>query len=157
MVLLFFYLWFSQKIPMKVQLQRLDDAFQFEAKSEEGNSVIFDIAPESGGKGKGIRPMQSLVMALGACSAVDIVIILKKQKQEITNFKMEIEGEREKEKEPSLWQDVHAIYHLDGTIDAEKAKRAVQLSMEKYCSVAATLEKAGAKITWEVRLNGGKI
>ncbi len=142
---------------MKVQLQRLDDAFQFEAKSEEGNSVIFDIAPEQGGKGKGIRPMQSLLMALGGCSAVDIIIILKKQKQEITDFRIEIDGEREKEKEPALWQDVHVIYHLDGTIEPEKAKRAVQLSMEKYCSVAATLEKADAKITWEVRVNGNLI
>ncbi|MCX6311409.1 MAG: OsmC family protein [Bacteroidetes bacterium] len=142
---------------MKVQLQRLDDAFKFEAKSEEGNSVIFDIAPEQGGKGKGIRPMQSLLMALGGCSAVDIIIILKKQKQEITDFRIEIDGEREKEKEPALWQDVHVIYHLDGTIEPEKAKRAVQLSMEKYCSVAATLEKADAKITWEVRVNGNLI
>lgn len=142
---------------MKVQLQRLDDAFQFEAKNEHGNSIIFDIAPEMGGKGKGVRPMQSLLMALGGCSAVDIIMILKKQKQEITDFRIEIDGEREKGKEPSLWQEVHAIFHLDGTIDPEKAKRAVALSMEKYCSVAATLEKAEAKITWEVRVNGNLV
>jgi putative redox protein len=142
---------------MKVQLQRLDDAFQFEAKNETGNSVIFDIGPESGGKGNGIRPMQSLLMALGGCSAIDIIIILKKQKQEITDFRIEIDGEREKGKEPSLWQTVHAIYHLSGNIDPEKAKRAVALSMEKYCSVSATLEKADAKITWEVRINGNLI
>lgn len=139
---------------MKVTLQRLDDAFQFEAKNETGNSVIFDIGPESGGKGKGIRPMQSILMALGGCSAIDIIIILKKQKQEITDFRIEIDGEREKGKEPSLWQDVHAIYHIDGNVDPEKAKRAVALSMEKYCSVSATLEKADAKITWDVMING---
>ncbi len=142
---------------MKVYLQRLDDAFQFEAKNETGNSVIFDIGPESGGKGNGIGPMQTILMALGGCSAIDIIIILKKQKQEITNFRIEIDGEREKEKEPALWQTVHAIYHIDGKIDPEKAKRAVQLSMEKYCSVSATLEKADAKITWEVFVNGKSI
>lgn len=142
---------------MKVQLQRLDDAFQFEARNETGNSAIFDIGEESGGKGKGIRPMQSLLMALGGCSAVDVVIILKKQKQDVTDFRIEIEGERERGVEPALWQSIHVIYHLDGTIDADKAKRAVQLSMEKYCSVAATLEKADAKITWEVFLNGKSI
>lgn len=141
---------------MKVMLQRLDDAFQFEAKNETGNSVIFDVGPESGGKGNGIRPMQSLLMALGGCSAIDIIIILKKQKQEITDFRIEIDGEREKGKEPSLWQDVHVIYHIDGNVDPEKAKRAVQLSMEKYCSVSKTLEVAGAKITSEIRINGEK-
>jgi putative redox protein len=141
---------------MKVMLQRLDDAFQFEAKNEQGNSVIFDIGPASGGKGNGVSPMQSLLMALGGCSAVDIIMILKKKKQEIIDFRIEIDGHREKEKEPSLWQDVHAIYHIDGNVDPEKAKRAVQLSMEKYCSVSKTLEAATAKITWEVRVNGEK-
>jgi putative redox protein len=142
---------------MKVILQRLDDAFQFEAKNETGNSVIFDVGPESGGKGNGIRPMQSLLMALGGCSAIDIIIILKKQKQEITDFRIEIDGEREKGKEPALWQDVHVIYHIDGNVDPEKAKRAVQLSMEKYCSVSKTLEVAGAKITSEIVINGKSV
>ena len=96
-------------------------------------------------------------MALGGCSAIDIIIILKKQKQEITDFRIEIDGEREKGVEPSLWQDVHAIYHIDGNVDPEKAKRAVALSMEKYCSVSKTLEIAGAKITSEIRINGNKI
>lgn len=139
---------------MKVTLQRLDDAFRFEAKNEQGNSLIFDVGPELGGKGKGVRPMQSLLMALGGCSAIDIIIILKKQKQEIIDFRIEIDGEREKGVEPSLWQDVHVIYHIDGKVDGEKAKRAVQLSMEKYCSVSKTLEIAGAKITSEIRING---
>ncbi len=139
---------------MKVHLKRIDDAFQFEAKNETGNSVIYDIAPESGGKGNGIRPMQSLIMALGACSSVDIIIILKKQKQEITDFQIEIDAEREKGKEPALWKIAHTIYHIDGKVDPEKAKRAVDLSMEKYCSVSRTLEIAGAKLTWEVRVNG---
>jgi putative redox protein len=142
---------------MKVTLQRLDDAFRFEAKNETGNSLIFDVGPETGGSGNGVRPMQSLLMALGGCSAIDIIIILKKQKQEIKDFRIEIDGEREKGKEPSLWQTAHAIYHIDGNVDAEKAKRAVQLSMEKYCSVSRTLEIAGAKITWEVRINGEKV
>lgn len=142
---------------MKVTLQRLDDAFQFEAKNETGNSLIFDVGPETGGKGNGVRPMQSLLMAVGGCSAIDIIIILKKQKQEITDFRIEIDGEREKGKEPSLWQDVHAIYHIDGNVEPEKAKRAVQLSMEKYCSVSKTLEIAGAKITWEIIINGKSV
>jgi putative redox protein len=139
---------------MKVNLRRLDDAFHFEASNEQGATMHFDASPDIGGHDKGVRPMQALVMALGGCSAIDIVLILKKQKQEITGFRMEIDGEREKGKEPALWETVHIIYHLDGKIDAEKAKRAVALSMEKYCSVSKTLEVAGAKITWETRVNG---
>lgn len=139
---------------MKVNLQRLDDAFHFEARNEQGVTMHFDANPEIGGHDKGVRPMQALLMAVGGCSAIDIVLILKKQRQEVTDFRMEIDGEREKGKEPSLWETIHIIYHLDGKIDPEKAKRAVQLSMEKYCSVSQTLEKAGAKITWETRVNG---
>jgi putative redox protein len=142
---------------MKVTLQRIDDAFNFEAKNEAGKTVIFDAGPKTGGKGNGVSPMQTLIMAAGGCSAIDVILILKKQKQEITDFRIEIDGEREPDKEPSLWKDVHLKFILDGQIDAEKAKRAVQLSMDKYCSVVKTLEGAGAKITWDVILNGNSV
>jgi putative redox protein len=138
---------------MKVELKRLDDAFHFEAKNEQGVTMHFDANPEIGGHDKGVRPMQALVMAVGGCSAIDIILILKKQRQEISDFRIEIDGEREKGKEPALWEKLHVIYHIDGKIDAEKARRAVQLSMEKYCSVSQTLEKAGTKISWEIILN----
>lgn len=139
---------------MKVTLHRLDDAFHFEAKNAEGSSIHFDGSPAIGGHNKGVSPMQSLIMAVGGCSAIDIIMILKKQKQEITGFDMEIDAERENAKEPALWETAHVVYKLDGNIEPEKAKRACQLSMEKYCSVSKTLEVAGARITWEVRLNG---
>ena len=139
---------------MKVTLHRLDDAFHFEAKNAEGSVMHFDASPDIGGHNKGVRPMQALIMAMGGCSAIDIIMILKKQRQEITGFDMEIDAEREKGKEPALWETGHIIYKLDGKIEPEKAKRACQLSMEKYCSVSKTLEVAGAKITWEIVLNG---
>lgn len=138
---------------MKVELKRLDDAFHFEAKNEEGMSMYFDGSPKIGGHGKGVGPMQSLLMAIGGCSAIDIVLILKKQKQEITDFEISIEGEREKDAEPSLWKTVNIQFKLKGKIEKEKAERAVKLSMEKYCSVSQTLEKAGAKITYSVSVN----
>ncbi|MBI3511110.1 MAG: OsmC family protein [Bacteroidetes bacterium] len=139
---------------MKVTLQRIDDAFNFEAKSETGKTVVFDAGVKTGGKGNGLSPMQSLIMAAGGCSAIDVILILKKQKQEIKDFKIEIDGEREKGKEPALWETVHLLFKLDGNIEPAKAKRAVQLSMEKYCSVVRTLQLAGAKITWDVLVNG---
>lgn len=119
--------------------------------------MYFDASPEIGGHNKGVRPMQTLIMAVGGCSAIDIIMILKKQRQEITAFDIEIDAERQKGKEPALWETAHIIYKLEGNIEPEKAKRACQLSMEKYCSVSRTLEIAGAKITWEIQLNGATI
>lgn len=138
---------------MKVALQRVDDAFNMEAIDEAGHKVLMDAAEASGGKGNGVRPMQMLLMGLGGCSAIDVAMILKKQRQEVTDFRIEVEGEREKGKEPSLWEDVHLVFHLAGKIDADKAERAVELSMNKYCSVAETLRQGKTKLTWEVKVN----
>jgi putative redox protein len=139
---------------MKISLQRLDDAFNMEAVDEAGHKVLMDSSVENGGNNNGVRPMQMLLMGLGGCSAIDVAMILKKQRQEIKDFRIEIEGEREKGKEPSLWETAHVVFHLTGDIDPDKAARAVELSMNKYCSVAETLRAAGANLTWETRVNG---
>lgn len=138
---------------MRIELKRLDDAFHFEAISETGNIAHMDAGENIGGSNKGVRPMQMLIMGLGGCSAIDIVMILKKQKQIIDSFEISIDGERQPGKEPSLWETVEVHFKLKGTIEKEKAERAVQLSMEKYCSVSKTLEIAGAKITYKVSVN----
>jgi len=111
-----------------------------------------DIPVDQGGHGTGVRPMQSLLSALGGCSAVDIVMILKKQKQTITLFEMDIDGEREAGKEPALWQTIHIVFKFKGTLSQEQAEKACALSIDKYCSVAATLRAAGAVITWSVEI-----
>jgi putative redox protein len=133
-----------------IQLSRVHGDFGFEATDENGHTIKMDSSPESGGLDYGVRPMQSLLMALGGCSAIDVISILKKQRQDVVDYKMTISGEREKGKEPSLWQTVHVKFQLYGDIDKDKAERAVDLSINKYCSVAATLMKAGAKITTSV-------
>lgn len=138
---------------MKFTLQRIDDAFNMEAMDEGGHKVLMDSSVENGGKGNGVRPMQMLMMGLGGCSAIDVVMILKKQRQEITDFSIEIEGAREKGKEPALWEKAHVIFHLKGNIDPDKAARAVELSMNKYCSVAETLRRSGTQLTWETKVN----
>ncbi|SHM93461.1 putative redox protein [Chitinophaga jiangningensis] len=138
---------------MKIALQRIDDGFNMEAVDENGHKVLMDSSVENGGKNNGVRPMQMIIMGLGGCSAIDIVMILKKQRQEITDFRIEVEADREKGKEPSLWENAHLVFHLSGNIDADKAARAVELSMNKYCSVAETLRKGGTRLTWEVKLN----
>jgi len=95
--------------------------------------------------------------ALCGCSSVDVISILKKQRQELTDLKIEVDGEREEGKEPSLWKEISVKFKLTGAMESAKAKRAVDLSIEKYCSVAETLRKAGATIQYEVFLNGTKI
>lgn len=138
---------------MKIALKRIDDGFNMEAVDEQGHKVLMDSSVENGGKNNGVRPMQMLMMGLGGCSAIDVVMILKKQRQEITDFRIEIEADREKGKEPSLWEKAHIIFYLSGNIDADKASRAVELSMNKYCSVAETLRQGKTQLTWEIRLN----
>ena len=97
---------------MKISLKRIDDGFNMEATDETGHSVRMDSSVENGGSNNGVRPMQMLMMGLGGCSAIDVVMILKKQRQEITDFRIEIEGDREKGKEPSLWEKAHVVFHL---------------------------------------------
>jgi len=134
----------------KIELTRVNGDFGFEAADENGHIVKMDSNPESGGQNFGVRPMQMLLMGLGGCSAIDVIHILKKQRQEVRDYKMIITGDREPGKEPSLWENINIEFHLYGDINKEKALKAVELSIDKYCSVAATLEKAGAKIKYNV-------
>ena len=137
----------------RITLDRKNGDFGFEAKDAGGHTVRMDSSPETGGVDFGVRPMQMLLMGLGGCSGIDIISILNKQRQKVTGFSMTIDGERETGKEPALWQDVHVVIDLKGEIDPDKAKKACELSMDKYCSVAATLKEAHCHITWEVKVN----
>ena len=135
---------------IEINLQRVSGDFGFEAKDANGHTIHIDSSDESGGNNFGVRPMQMLLMGLGGCSAIDIVMILKKQRQTIQDFSIKITGEREPGKEPSLWANAKIIFMLSGDIDAEKAARACELSMNKYCSVAEILKRSGTVLTWEV-------
>jgi putative redox protein len=126
---------------MKIAISRLDDAYNLKAVNENGKSVLLDAAPEIGGGNNGMRPMQLLVSALGSCSAIDIISILKKQRQDLKDIKVELNAERERDKKPSLFTKIDVHFILIGNIDYSKAQKAVELSMEKYCSVSRILEK----------------
>ena len=138
---------------VRIELSRVEGDFGFEARDAYGHTARMDSSPETGGQDFGIRPMQMLLMGLGGCSGIDIVSILRKQRQTVDGFRMIIDGEREKGKDPTLWEKVHVVFELKGQIDPDKAKKACELSLDKYCSVAATLREAHCKITWEVRVN----
>ncbi len=133
-----------------IELKRVSADYGFEATDENGHTVRMDTSPETGGQNFGVRPMQMLLMGLGGCSAIDVISILKKQRQDVLDYSMKISGDREAGVEPSLWKEINIEFHLQGNIDEDKAKRAVKLSIGKYCSVSATLEKAGAKVNWQV-------
>lgn len=139
---------------IKIELKRLNDAFHMEAANEQGNVVHIDASPDIGGSNKGMRPMQLLLAAAAGCSSIDIINILKKQKQPLKDIKVTITGEREKDAIPSLFTEIHAHYKLYGDLDDEKVKRAINLSLEKYCSVTKTLEKT-AKVTYSYEIVKG--
>ncbi|MCK5281337.1 MAG: OsmC family protein [Cyclobacteriaceae bacterium] len=136
---------------MKIILKRLDDAYHLQAKNEEGCTIETDGATAIGGSNKGMRPMQLLLATAGSCSSIDIISILKKQKQELKDLEVEVTAEREKDKVPSLFTDIHIHYKFKGDLADEKVKRAVGLSMDKYCSVVKILEKtANVSSSYEI-------
>lgn len=137
---------------MAIHLTRMGDNFVFEAENEAGNKLTIDTTQANGGEGRGFSPMQLLLVGAAGCSAIDMVHILKKQRQEIIDFHVEVDGEREKVEEYSVWKVITIHYKLKGKIDLAKAERAARLSHEKYCSVSKTLEHTSAinfKVTIE--------
>lgn len=135
-----------------ISLNRNHGEYGFEIKDELKHSIQTDISTNNGGNDSGFRPMQLLLAALGSCSAIDVISILKKQRQTIDKFRIEVTGEREKDATPSLWKEVSVTFFLSGVIDVEKAIKAADLSIEKYCSVAETLRRAGTNITWKTKI-----
>jgi putative redox protein len=136
---------------VKIELNRVSDDFHLEAVNENGNILHIDASPDIGGTNKGMRPMQLLLAAMGGCSSIDIISILKKQKQSLKDIKITVTGEREKDAVPSVYTQVHAHCKLYGFLDQDKVQKAVSLSVEKYCSVAKTLE-ATAKVTYSFEI-----
>lgn len=136
---------------MKIELKRVNKAVQMIAFNEDGNEIHIDGAPGIGGEGKGFRPMQLLAAGAGSCSSIDIISILKKQRQSLEDLQVTIKAEREEGKIPSLFQTIHLHYTLCGKLDRNKVEKALELSLEKYCSVVKILEKT-AKITYSYEI-----
>lgn len=135
----------------------------FTASDEGENQVNFQSVPDGMERpildavSHTVKPMQGLLMSLGTCSGIDIVAILEKQRQPFDGFELVIRGEREQDKVPALWIKAEVSFILSGNLDADKVRRAAALSIEKYCSVAETLRRAGCVITYQVSLNGARL
>lgn len=137
---------------MQVDLTRVDQDFHFQATGTSGIAVNIDGSPEIGGHNAGARPMELLLMGLGGCSAIDVIQILKKQRQQINSFDIKVNAEREPGQVPSIFKSIHMHFILGGPLDEEKVRKAIDLSLEKYCSVAAILYKT-ATITHSFEVN----
>jgi putative redox protein len=139
---------------MEVELIRVDQAFHFEAKGSSNNIVHIDAAENIGGSNSGSRPMELLLMGLGGCTAIDVLLILKKQRQVVNDLKITLNGERTKIEgtEMSPFTKINIHFALAGEVIGEKAEKAIKLSMEKYCS--ATAQFAGScEITHTFTIN----
>lgn len=137
---------------MKIKLKRIDENFQMEAQNEEGNTLLMDASKDIGGQGKGMRPMQAVLSALAGCSTIDVIHILKKQKQQIETLEVEVDGNRQPVGDYSLFKTIALHFKITGNVEQAKAERAVQLAFEKYCSVAKILQPTST-ITYKITVN----
>ncbi len=131
---------------MNVKISWGGDA-KFVGESGSGHQVTMDGPPDHGGKNLGPRPMEMLLLGLGGCTSFDVMSILKKSRQDVTDCVAEITAERADEV-PSVFTKIHVQFTVKGNnLKESLVKRAVALSAEKYCSASIMLEKAGVEIT----------
>jgi putative redox protein len=128
------------------------DGMRFVATDTSGHSIVMDASKQGGGEGSGFSPLQLLLAALGGCTGMDIVDILRKQRQNVEGFEIVVSGERTNEF-PRVYNKIHVEYKVKGKGIREKAvKRAIQLSEDKYCSVGAMLRaKAEVKSAYSIQ------
>lgn len=139
---------------MQVTLKRENEDYLFNAQSSSGVTIPIDNTSED--NPQGASPMELLLMGVGACSAIDVVAILKKQRQRIDAYSMRVNGERHQLEGAKPFKSVEVEIFLEGDIDPKKAIRAAALSFEKYCSVSLTLEPC-VPVSYRIVLNGSPI
>lgn len=133
---------------MKARIKWVEHA-SFVAESGSGHALLLDGAPEHGGRNLGIRPMEAVLIGLGGCTAFDVVAILRKSRQAVTDCVVELSADRADEA-PRVFTRIHMIYRVRGRdLGEPQVRRAVSLSAEKYCSATAML-KNSVEITHDV-------
>lgn len=123
---------------MKLELKLAEAPFVLEATNESGISIKMDATEKIGGQNKGMRPMEVLASSLAGCMSIDVLLILQKQRQDVSFYEVGIDAKR-KEAVPAALEVIHLVFRFNPEVDLEKAAAAVQLSHEKYCSVSASL------------------
>ncbi|MEL6675750.1 MAG: OsmC family protein [Bacteroidota bacterium] len=125
---------------MRVELKQPGNIFAFDAFNETEDHIALGASEEIGGTGVGFRPMQAVLAAVGGCSAIDVVMILRKQKLTVADLNIVVTGERYEDRVPRTFKSIHIAFHFQGDISPQQAERAIDLSLEKYCSVALMLK-----------------
>ena len=124
----------------------------FEAKSESGHSVMMDGSPEYGGENRGPRPMELILMGLGGCASFDIVTILKKSRQDVTDVECLIKADRA-DTVPAVFTKIHLHFVVKGhSVKEKQVSKAVELSAEKYCSASKMLADGGVVISHDFEI-----
>lgn len=135
---------------MKARIKWIEGA-AFLGEAESGHGVVMDGPPESGGRNLGLRPMEMILLGLGGCTASDVVAILKKSRQSVTDCVVELDATRAGTA-PKVFTHIHVSYIVIGrNLQENKVKRAIDLSTERYCSATIMLRQA-VEITHEYRL-----
>lgn len=125
---------------MKARIKWIQDVM-FLGESGSGHSVVMDGAPDAGGRNLGVRPMEMLLLGLGGCSAFDVMLILKRGRESVTDCVVDIDAERATT-DPKVFTKIELHYTVTGhALDRKKVERAVQLSAEKYCSASFIMAK----------------
>jgi putative redox protein len=135
---------------MKARIKWVEQV-SFLGESGSGHSVLMDGAPDAGGRNLGFRPMEMLLLGLGGCTAFDVVMILKRGREPVTDCVVDMDAERAAT-EPKVFTRIAMKYRISGRgLDPQKVERAVHLSAEKYCSATAMLAKT-AQISHEIEI-----
>ncbi|HEX4895469.1 MAG TPA: OsmC family protein [Solimonas sp.] len=137
---------------MKARIKWAENA-SYIAESGSGHAIVVDGPPEIGGRNLGPRPMELLLMGVGACSSVDVVLILKKSRQAVTDCWAELEADRA-DTDPKVFTKIRMHFVVTGKALAENhVRRAVELSAEKYCSASIMLARGGVEVShsYEIR------
>ncbi len=136
---------------MKITVQKLNDDMHMEAANEEGGKIRMDGNTRIGGLEGGLSPMQLLLAGIGGCSAIDVIDILGKQRQGLQDLQVVVDGDKQKADTYSEFKTIHLKFILEGDLDPKKVERALELSINKYCSVSKALEK-GSEISYDYEI-----
>lgn len=132
---------------MKATVKWLDN-MSFVGESGSGHSVVMDGPPDDGGRNMGVRPMEMVLLGMGGCTAFDVILILQRSRQHVTDCHIELEAQRATEV-PKVFTKIHLKYFIKGkNLDEKKVNRAVTMTAEKYCSVSIMLSSC-VEITHE--------
>ncbi len=126
---------------MKINIRQVNEATNFEAQNENDDTIQIKGISGDDMEARGFSPMEMLLTSVAACSAIDLVLILKKQRQPLQDLQIEVNGERTENTTPRPFKSIDINFILTGDLEESKVARAVELAVEKYCSVADTMDQ----------------